>query len=59
MTELDVGWINQKARLKEEFAILAENDLMYEEDNKEDMYGMLEIKLGKTKEEMHKIIAEL
>jgi hypothetical protein len=59
MIELNVNWTNQKARLKQEYAILADNDLMYEEDNKEDMYDMLEIKLGKTKEQLHKIIAEL
>jgi uncharacterized protein YjbJ (UPF0337 family) len=32
---------------------------MYEEGRKDEMYGKLQIKLGKTKEELHKIISEL
>jgi uncharacterized protein YjbJ (UPF0337 family) len=32
---------------------------MFEEGKKEEMFGKLQIKLGKTKEELHKIIAEL
>jgi uncharacterized protein YjbJ (UPF0337 family) len=57
--ELKGNWNEQKARLKQKFAVLTDNDLMFEEANKEEMYGILQIKLGKTKEELHKIIAEL
>jgi len=32
---------------------------MYEEGKQEEMYGKLQIKLGKTKEELRKIISEL
>jgi uncharacterized protein YjbJ (UPF0337 family) len=32
---------------------------MFEEGKKEEMLAKLQIKLGKTKEEFHKIIAEL
>jgi uncharacterized protein YjbJ (UPF0337 family) len=32
---------------------------MFEEGKKEEMFGKLQIKLGKTKEELHKIIAAL
>ena len=45
--------------LKQKFAILTDNDLMFEEGKKEEMFGKLQIKLGKTKEELHKIIAAL
>jgi len=34
-------------------------DLMFEEGKKEEMFGRLQIKLGKTKEELRKIISEL
>ncbi|MCX6221842.1 MAG: CsbD family protein [Bacteroidia bacterium] len=41
---------------KQKFAILTDNDLMFEEGKKEEMIGKLQITLGKTKEELHKII---
>jgi len=55
-TELKGNWNEQKGKLKKKFAFLTENDLMFEEGKEEEMYGKLQIKLGKTKEELHKII---
>jgi len=53
------NWNEQKGKLKQKFAILTDNDLMYEEGRQDEMYGKLQIKLGKTKEELHRIISEL
>ena len=58
-TEMKGNWNEQKGKLKQKFAVLTDNDLMYEEGKKEEMYGKLQIKLGKTKEELHKIISTL
>ena len=58
-TELKGNWNEQKARLKQKFAVLTDNDLMFEEGKREEMYGKLQIKLGKTREEIHKIINSL
>jgi uncharacterized protein YjbJ (UPF0337 family) len=58
-TELEGNWNEQKGKLKQKFAVLTDNDLMFEEGKKEEMFGKLQIKLGKTKEEMDKIIKEL
>ena len=58
-TEVRGNWNEQKGMLKQKFAILTDNDLMFEEWKKEEMYGKLQIKLGKTKEEIIKIIAAL
>ena len=55
-TELKGNWIEKKGRLKQKFGSLTENDLMFEEGKEEEMFGKLQIKLGKTKEELHKII---
>ena len=55
-TELQGIWNEQKGKLKQKFAFLTENDLMFAEGKEEEMYGKLQIKLGKTKEEMRKII---
>jgi len=58
-TEVKGNWNVQKGKLKQKFAILTDNDLKFEEGKKEEMFGRLQIKLGKTKEELHKIIAAL
>jgi uncharacterized protein YjbJ (UPF0337 family) len=55
-TELKGNWNEQKGKLKKKFGFLTENDLVYEEGKEEEMYGKLQIKLGKTKEELHNII---
>ena len=57
--QLEGNWHEQKGKLKKAFAILTDNDLMYEKGRKEEMLGKLQIKLGKTKEEMDKIISDL
>jgi uncharacterized protein YjbJ (UPF0337 family) len=57
-TELKGNWNEQKARLKQKFAELTDNDLMFEEGRKEEMFAKLQIKLGKTKEELHKILSD-
>jgi len=58
-TAVKGNWNEQKGRLKQKFAMLTDNDLMFAEGKKEEMYGRLQVKLGKSKEELQKIIAEL
>lgn len=58
-TEVKGNWHEQKGKLKQKFAALTDNDLMFEDGKKEEMLGRLQIKLGKSKEELHKIIASL
>lgn len=58
-TELQGNWNEQKGKLKQKFALLTDNDMIFADGKKEEMLGRLQIKLGKTKEELHKIIAEL
>ena len=58
-TELKGSWAEQKGKLKQKFATLTDNDLMFLDGKKDEMLGQLQIKLGKTKEELHKIIEAL
>ncbi len=58
-TKLKGNWNEQKGKLKKKFAELTDNDLLFEEGKKEEMLGKLQIKLGKTKEEIDKIIDSL
>ncbi len=58
-TELKGKWDEQKGKLKQKFAELTDDDLLFIEGKKDEMLGKLQIKLGKTKEELHKIIESL
>jgi uncharacterized protein YjbJ (UPF0337 family) len=53
------NWNEQKGKLKKKFGYLTDNDLMFKEGRKEEMLGKLQIKLGKTKDELVKLIAAL
>ena len=53
-TELKGKWDEQKGKLKQKFAALTDDDLLLVEGKKEEMMGKLQIKLGKTKEELEK-----
>lgn len=57
--ELKGNWNEQKGKLKQRFAILTDNDLLFEDGKKDEMLGKLQIRLGKTKEELHKILEAL
>ncbi len=58
-TEVKGNWNEQKGKLKQKFAVLTDNDLMYEEGKKDEMFGKLQIKLGKSKDELRKIFDSL
>ena len=57
--QLKGNWEEQKGKLKQKFATLTDNDLLFAEGKKEEMMGKLQIKLGKSKEELHKILSDL
>ena len=52
-------WNELKGKLKEEYAILTDNDLAYEEGKEEQLLGRLQQKLGKTKDEVKGILHDL
>jgi len=58
-TQVKGSWNEQKGKLKQKFAILTDNDLMFDEGKKEEMLGKLQKKLGKTKEELFRILSAL
>jgi uncharacterized protein YjbJ (UPF0337 family) len=58
-TEAKGNWNIQKAKLKKKYADLTDNDLMYEEGQRDEMLGKLQVKLGKTKEELNKFLDSL
>jgi uncharacterized protein YjbJ (UPF0337 family) len=57
--ELMDSWSEQKAKLKKKFAALTDNDSMFDEGRKDEILGKLQMKLGKSKEELQKILGAL
>ena len=57
--ELKEIWEEQKAKLKQKFARLTDNDLLFIDGKKEEMMDRLQVKLTKSKAELQKIIANL
>ena len=59
LTELNGNCNETKGKLKQKFAMLTENDVLLVEGKEDEMLGRLQVKLGKTKEEIHKLISQL
>ena len=59
ITELLGNWNETKGKLKQKFARLTDSDMLLIEGKQDEMLGRLQVKLGKTKEEIYKLIAEL
>jgi len=58
-TKIKGNWNELKGKLKQQFAELTDDDLLYEEGKDDILYGKLQQKLGKTEDEVRKIIADL
>ena len=57
--ERKVNWNVQRAELKKKFPVLTDIDLLYQQGQKDLMLEKIQIKLGKSKEELEKIIDAL
>lgn len=49
----------EKGKLKQKFASLMNNHLMFEEGRKEEIFGKHQVRLGKTKAKLNKITSSL
>ena len=53
------NWKEQKEELKQKISVLTDNEQIFEEGGKGEIFGKLKIKLGKSDEELSKIIENL
>ena len=53
------NWNEIKGKLKQKFADLTDDDVLYIEGKEDELYGRLQQRLGKTREEVDKILNEL
>ena len=58
-TAIKGNWNELKGKLKQQYAQITDDDLLYADGQKDIMLGKLQIKLGKTKEELQSIIDSL
>jgi uncharacterized protein YjbJ (UPF0337 family) len=52
------NWNETAGKLKQKFANLTDDDLLFAKGKEEELWGRLQNKLGKTKEELRKIISK-
>jgi len=57
--KLKGSWNELKGKIKQQYADLTDDDLLYEEGQDEELLGRIQKKTGKTKEEVAKWIDEL
>lgn len=53
------NWNEQKGKLKQKYANLTDDDLMYAEGKEDELLGRLQKKLGKSKQEVEKLMSDL
>lgn len=53
------NWNVAQGKLKQQFADLTDDDLLYSEGKEEELYGRLQKKLGKTRSEVEKMLNDL
>ncbi|MFV8333882.1 CsbD family protein [Flavobacterium sp. XS1P32] len=50
--EIEGNWNELKGKLKQKYADLTDDDLLYDEGKEDEMWGKLQQKLGKTEKEI-------
>ncbi|MDD2986717.1 CsbD family protein [Flavobacterium sp.] len=58
-TSLKGKWNEVKGKLKQEYADLTDDDLLYVEGKEDELYGRIQQKVGKSKDEVKKMIDDL
>lgn len=53
------NWNQAKGKLKQKYAQLTDDDLLYVEGKEDELLGRLQTKLGEGKDQVRKILSEL
>jgi len=61
MSKLNIkgNWNELAGKLKQKFANLTDDDLLFKEGKEDELWGRLQQRLGKTKEQIRELIAKL
>jgi len=58
-TTIKGNWNEMKGKLKQKFAELTDDDLLYVEGKEDELLGRLQERTGRSKDELNKMIADL
>jgi uncharacterized protein YjbJ (UPF0337 family) len=58
-TVIKGNWNELKGKLKQNYGNLTDDDLIYAEGKEDEMVGKLQQKLGKSKDEISRLLADL
>jgi uncharacterized protein YjbJ (UPF0337 family) len=58
-TTIKGGWNELKGKIKQAYGDLTDDDLTYADGKEDEMWGKLQQKTGKTKDEINKAVADL
>lgn len=58
-TDLKGKWNELKGKLKQQYADLTDDDLLYVEGKEDELYGRIQQRVGKSKEEVKDLIDKL
>ncbi len=58
-TVIKGNWNELKGKLKQKYGNLTDDDLIYSEGKEDEMLGRLQKKLGKSKDEISRLFADL
>nr|WP_293840113.1 CsbD family protein [uncultured Arsenicibacter sp.] len=58
-TTIKGAWNELKGKIKQAYGDLTDDDLTYEEGKEDEMWGRVQQKTGKTKDEIRKAVADL
>jgi len=56
---IEGNWNKVKGKLKQKYSDLTDDDLTFQEGKEDELYGRLQSKLGKTKDEVKELVASL
>lgn len=56
LTELKGNWNELKGKLKQNYAKLTDDDLLYVDGKEDEMFGKIQAKVGQTKEQLYKLL---
>ncbi len=59
MLNIKGNWNEVAGKLRQKYANLTDDDLLFKEGKKEELLGRLQKKLGKTKEEIRNLIEKM
>jgi len=53
------NWNEAAGKLKQKYANLTDDDLIFQQGKEDELMGRLQVKIGKTKDQLRKIISKL